>query len=251
MTNTRLTLAASLAFGLLTLSGCHSSQSNQVQIVSSDQIANISEYHHRPLNVIVTNPAGGVVVIADDTLETPRVQARTRGKLPAADFVSASLSGSSLTVERAGPDHRDLIDITVWVPFSDGVRIRNSHGSARLVGVGGPIDVEVGSGPDSGGPIELRTLTPLRDGLRLVTTDGWIKAIAPALSAGQVEVRSDDGSVFIRSDRGELTGAQVGPGYHTGTLNTGGPTFTLLTGRGDVNLDLIHAPFESGSWPKH
>ena len=254
MTNTRFSLAAAFALGLFALSGCHSSQPHQVQIAGfdhSDQTTNIAEYQHRPLSVSVTNPAGGVVVIADDSLQAPRVQARTRGNLPAADLVSASLAGSALTIDRVGPDRQALVDITVWVPQSNGVTIRNNHGSARLVRVGGPIDVEVGSGPGSGGPIELRTQTPLRDGLRLVTTDGWIKAIAPALSAGQVEVRSDDGSVFVRSDRGELTAAQVGPGYQLGTLNTGGPAITMLTGRGDVNLDLIHTPFESGSWPKH
>ncbi len=251
MTNTRITLAAALTLGLLTLSGCHSSQPHQVQIASADQTTNIAAYQHRPLSVSVTNPAGGVVVIADDTLQAPRVQARTRGNLPASTLVSASITSSALSIERVGPDRQALVDITVWVPHSDGVTIRNSHGSARLVRVGGPIDVEVGSGAESGGPIELRTLTPLRDGLRLVTSHGWIKAIAPALSAGEVELRSNDGNVFVRSDRGELTAAQVGPGFHTGTLNTGGPAFTMLTGHGDVNLDLIHAPFESGSWPKH
>lgn len=253
-----LTLIAMI--GLLasaSLTGCHTSQYHQVAIEGAPPPPSTHQTTHESapqtpttaFSVDINNPAGGVVLIADDTLQAPVVQARFRGRGhgSATDRVRATQHGSMLTVTRtSADDSQTLIDLTVWVPQSDGVTIRTSFGSARLVRVGGPIDVELGTA----GAIELRTQTPLTQGVRLVTPEGWIKAHLPALSTGSVELRAPEGKVFVRSRVGELHETAPEPGGFTGILNTDSAAITMLTGKGDVTLELSHKPFQSEPWPK-
>jgi len=238
---------------LASLTGCHTSRYHQVAIEGAPPLpAPLQSPARAPINafsVEVNNPAGGVVVIADDTLQAPIVQARfrARGQGSATDRVRATQLGSTLKVTRASAhDFQTIIDLTVWVPRSNGVTIRTSLGSARLIHVGGPIDVELGTP----GPIELRTQTPLTQGLRLVTPEGWIKAHIPALSTGSMELHAPQGKVFVRSRVGELHETTAEPGGFTGILNTDSAAITMLTGRGDVTLELSHKPFQSEPWPK-
>ncbi len=240
--------------GLAGLTGCHASEARQVSIAGYDAAAAASAataWASQPLSVDIVNPAGSVIVRVDPTLEGPRVQARTRGKLPAADRVNATLAGSSLTA-RVQPQagDADLVDVTVWVPESAGVRVQSSGGAVRLFDVAGPVAVDVGDATGHGGDIQLRTRRVLDEGVRLATTAGSVRAVMPARSLGQIQLRASNGKAYLRSDFGELVNAQVGPGFHTGTLNMGGPEVALLSGQGDVTLDLIDAPFESPAWPR-
>lgn len=225
--------------GLVGLTGCHASQTHQVAIQgASNSLATQTTAY----NIRVNNPAGGVVVMVDDTLDTPVVQARSRpSRTSASEFVQATLQGSALAVGRSDAfvTSQAIIDITVWVPRSDGVTVRSNYGSARLVNVEGPIDVELGEGTGTGGSIELRTNHPLTQGLRLVTPGGWIKAMIPIRSAGIVELQAPDGRAFLRSSGGELSETKTGKGYHTGILNGGSRAITLLSGSGDVTLELV------------
>jgi hypothetical protein len=225
------------------LGGCHASSQRQIAIAGADQPVAAA------YSVDVVNTAGGVLVMTDPTLETPVVQARLRGAGAADGHVQAMIEGSSLMVRRTSDSPAStLVDVTVWVPATSRVSVRTEQGKVSLNGVGGVVMVSVGEMTGVGGSIDLRTLTPLREGVSLTTTQGSVSAMMPALSSGRVELQTASGQVFIRSTRGELTNGQSGPGYYTGTLNDQGPEIALLTGEGDVTLEVLERPFQSASW---
>lgn len=220
------------------LSGCHASSQRQIAIAGADQPAAAA------YSVDVVNTAGGVVVMVDPTLDKPVVQARLRGQGAADGHVQAMIEGASLMVRRTSDSQvNTLVDVTVWVPATSRVSVRTEQGKVSLNGVGGLVMVSVGELTGVGGAIDLRTLTPLRDGVSLTTTQGSVSAMLPALSSGRVELQTASGQVFIRSTRGELTDGQSGPGFYTGTLNDPGPEIALLTGDGVVTLEVLERPF--------
>jgi len=232
-----------LAF-LLPLAGCHQSTQYRVPITGEGQ-QGVSAYA-----VEIHNSAGGVTVIAEQTMEGPVVQARSRGEGGATDEIDAQVSGSSLTVRRApGSDPNRVVDLTVWVPATSSVTVRSEHGSATLLRVGGPISVVLGEATGHGGQIDLRTQTPITEGARLSTTAGSVFAMIPANSIGEVELQSASGRAYVRSPSGELTGGTTGRGYYTGTLNESGPAITLLSGYGEVTLEVHSTPFRAPYWP--
>jgi hypothetical protein len=229
---------------LLPLAGCHQSTQYRVAIAGEgQQVAGAYA-------VEVHNSAGGVTVIAEQTMEAPVVQARSRGEGAAAEDIDAQISGSSLTVRRTpGSDPNRVVDLTVWVPATSSVTVRSEHGSATLLRVGGPISVVLGEATGHGGQIDLRTQTPITEGARLSTTAGSVFAMIPANSVGTVELQSASGQAFVRSPSGELTGGTTGHGFYTGTLNEPGPAITLLSGYGDVTLEVHSTPFRAPYWP--
>jgi hypothetical protein len=134
------------------------------------------------------------------------------------------------------------VNVTLFVPRCDGVRVWNRGGKVTLEGVSGALQVENARFAGSGAPIEVRTDKPVIDPVMLVTDSGTVAYQVGTGSSGRFTLDSADDreeldckvlSVDqIRSD-GKVT---------TAVVNAGENEVLLKSGEGLVTAIIMHEP---------
>ncbi len=138
------------------------------------------------------------------------------------------------TSERVSEDHR--ADIMVFVPATEGVRVKTGAGEVILVGVRGALMVENGDGA-----IEIRTNEPLTGASAISTNSGDVYYQAPLDSTGVFDVRSEEGEAIWRAGSPEALATPLvysKNGYSV-TLNQGTNAVTIRTGKGMASVILL------------
>jgi hypothetical protein len=137
---------------------------------------------------------------------------------------------------------RVWVNLTLYVPRCDGVRIWNRGGSVTLEGVAGAIQVENFDYAGNSAPIEVRTDRDIVDPVMLVTTSGTVAYQVGPGSTGQVTLDSAD-------DREEFDCNVLHPGQihsdgqtTTAILNSGANPVLLKSGSGRVIALVMDEP---------
>lgn len=174
-------------------------------------------------------------VIRKDAQEAITVRSRTVEK-DGRSIVSIKTSTKWPEPERV------WVNLTVFVPRCDGVRIWNRGGKVTLEGVAGALHVENLDYAGADAPIEVRTDQDIIDPVMLTTTLGTVAYQVGPGSAGRFTLDSADGEEEfdckvippsdIRSD-GTIT---------TATLNRGENPVLLKSGKGRVIALVMNDP---------
>ncbi len=184
------------------------------------------------VTVVATTEADGGIedeelpAVADAVVVT--AEAEERGGLPVIVVRSTSA--------RAEADHR--VDIEIRMPECSGVRIRNSGGVVKVVGVAGAVQVD-----NTDGPIEVRTQHVLGAPLALTTTAGEVRCLVPPGSKGDITLESDDGKVAF--DGPGVTGIRKmkgTPGRFAAVIDGADNPVLLRTGSGFVLFRVVENP---------
>lgn len=194
----------------------------------------------------VSNTVGTVTINVDPKVESPMIRASTRdGKVPS--WVGATMAGSGGAGGSARPVLRILnkdpradgawVNITITVRATGGVRVRNSGGPVRVNDVAGAIDIEV-NGVGDGDAAWVRMAGPIDSPITVRAERGAVTVVAPSGSQGELRLRSVDGATRVDASREKLSEVRSLLGDWTGRLNEGGPAIDLMTGRGDVLLQV-------------
>lgn len=221
----------------------------------------------------IQNPRGSVRVEVDPTLERPVVRSTVRwagAGTPLTGEHGAGADGAAVgwgesnpparvwAIPEAGPvgrvalrvgaelaggaPERTEVDITVRTPRCDGVRVSNAYGPVVLIGVGGAITVENGSGGRPGGRIELRTGRDIIDPVALVTTSGRVSAVLTPASRGEVDLYTEEGSASFIGDVGGISRVRPGPRRWRAVWNDGANPLVVRSERGDVRVLVVESP---------
>ncbi len=234
------------ACGLL-LGGCSASQERAYCLELSPTTG--------PLAIDIENFRGSVELRTVPDLQTIQVigEVRTAEKFnrPVQDeifdavAVSAKLeedgSRGTLRVRSTSTrletdDHH--VDLTIFAPRCDGLRVVNQGGLVMVVNTGGATDIH-----NRAGTVELRTSRPMVDQVTITTTDGSIYYQVPPGSTGRFDLQTLEGMTSFIDRVGQSTQSRSGSfEAYTGTLNEGTNEVVARTNNGDVRVWVIENP---------
>lgn len=230
--------------------GCGSAQVRRV-IIEADELGPSSG-----AAVDVSCFRGAVTVKVDRDLAQPRVRAKLHAgehrslAERAAQYETVSINVEPV-VQEGGPvlvvsatasaETADdvWVELLVRVPDCRGLRVVNSGGTVRALGVAGAIQIENGFEGRPGGPIEVRTDQPLHAPVILATSDGQIDLQMPPASTGTITLQTAAGRARFIAQGGVVTEARAQPGQWSGILNHGSNAIELRSGSGDVAVRAI------------
>ncbi|MFN0132196.1 MAG: hypothetical protein ACKVW3_06650 [Phycisphaerales bacterium] len=239
-----------LATVLVVVGGCARTRSFDVPVLGERLPAELTTA------VEVINWNGSVRVEADKRLAAPDVSATIyrqsrkgpKGKdLNIAATIRAIASYDDgrrvlrVTGSPASPERENDVSLvlTIRVPRSEGVTVRNAGGDVELVGVGGAIDVENGSGGLRGGDIVVRTGAAITSPVSLTSPQGLVHFQAGPGSSGTFDISSDSGPAEFVSKVGAVRGARPVPGHFRAVLNEGTNPVVLRAGTGTARAWII------------
>jgi hypothetical protein len=212
-----------------------------------------------PVALDIENFSGNVRVVVDPTLTSVKPVIKKRVSWGVDQFIredaQAAIHVRSRTVEQDGRSvitiktstkwiepKKTWVNLTLYVPRCDGVRVWNRGGKVTLEGVSGAIQVENAGLDGEEAPIEVRTDKAIVDPVMLVTDSGTVAYQVGPGSAGQFTLDSaDDAEEFdckvlspdlIHSD-GKVT---------TASLNAGDNQVLLKSGKGSVIVLVMTDP---------
>jgi hypothetical protein len=246
-------VAALATVVVLAVGGCSVPTHHDLRIANANALAKSD----RALAVDIENYRGSVVVEVLPGLTKPTLQAwvldETKGFMRVTDDVTvrswyaaevASVQGRPvlrILTKRTNETKPSSVRLVVQTPSCDGIRVRNSGGEVRLLGISGEVTVENGYKGGEGGGITVSTNRRLADAVSLRTTKGVISLMIPTNSQGRLDLNTPKGSpeVNVRGDgldnvKKTLTGFAA-------TLNNGVKPWTLLSAEGDIRVEV-------GSW---
>lgn len=145
---------------------------------------------------------------------------------------------TDLTVEGFRPP----IDVIVYVPRADGVRVRNAGGDIKIIGATGVIDAESGTPERAGGNIEIRTDGPIHDPITARSSHGDVKMVLSKNSAGTIELFAPRGSTTFDGRYGITEHSRPAKGYWSGVWNDGVNSITLRADDGDTAILVVEHP---------
>ncbi len=145
---------------------------------------------------------------------------------------------TDLTVEGFRPP----IDVIVYVPRADGVRVRNAGGEVKVIGAVGEIDVRSGTDDMAGGDIEIRTDGQLVDPINASSNGGDVKIVASKESAGTIELEAPRGRVTFDGRYGVTQHSRPEKGRWTGVWNDGINQISLRSETGDAVMVVVDHP---------
>jgi hypothetical protein len=137
---------------------------------------------------------------------------------------------------------RPPIDVIVYVPRADGVRVRNTGGKITIIGATGVIDAESGTAEIEGGDIEIRTDNPLTEPVTAMSTGGDVKMVLGKNSAGTIELIAPRGKVTFDGRYGVTEHSRPAKGHWTGIWNDGINAITLRAEDGDAVVMVADHP---------
>lgn len=137
---------------------------------------------------------------------------------------------------------RPPIDIIVYVPRADGVRVRNAGGKVTVIGATGVIDVESGTTVMEGGDIEIRTDGRIDDPITATTNAGDVSMVAGKDSTGTIELIAPLGRTTFDARYGVTTHSRPARGHWTGIWNDGINPITLRSEDGDTLMMIVEHP---------
>lgn len=145
---------------------------------------------------------------------------------------------TDLTVEGFRPP----IDIVVYVPRADGVRVRNAGGKITIIGATGVIDAESGTTDLEGGDIEIRTDSPIYEPITASTNQGDVKMVITRDSAGTIELLAPRGRTTFDGRYGVVDHSRPARGSWTGIWNDGINPISLRAEDGDALIMIAENP---------
>ena len=196
--------AAALAMPMLMLGGCATHDSRITTLAAPMQLTD--------LGLDVENPFGGVRVEVDQDFDHICMTESLLTPAFATDELREAFQGRvTLSTERveAAPGMETLrvrvvalepmqteegVNLTIRLPRCDGIRVRNTAGSAELVGVTGAIHVET-----IDGDIEVRCDEPVRAPVALIADSGNVYLQSPGGDEGRVELMFNNGDATFES----------------------------------------------------
>jgi hypothetical protein len=253
MISARLPTAACAVLAALVLASCGTVD----RVDATDQQIRVDT--STPVGIDIENFHGNVRVVVDPTLTAVKPVIKKRVSWLVDQFIredaQAAISVRSRTVEQDGRSvvtirtstkwveaDRTWVDVTLFVPRCDGVRIWNRGGKVTLEGVAGAIQVENVSIAGGEAPIEVRTDRSIVDPVMLVTDAGTVAYQVGPGSAGQFTLDSADGSEeldcsILRPDQIYSDGKVT-----TASINAGDNQVLLRTGKGSVIALVMRDP---------
>jgi hypothetical protein len=145
---------------------------------------------------------------------------------------------TDLTVEGFRPP----IDIIVYVPRADGVRVRNAGGKITVIGATGVIDAESGSAEHEGGDVEIRTDGPIHEPIIASSTHGDVNLVVGKDSSGTVELIAPRGRTTFDGRYGVVEHSRPKRGHWTGVWNDGINPITLRSDDGNAVVMIVEHP---------
>lgn len=190
-----------------------------------------------PLNVVVTNGFGSVILRASTDVDRPSVRVRrmddaeVRG--PQDGFV-ATLSGRTLTVDC--PDQGGPMQVEIVVHALTDVTVRNSGGVVVVSGVAGAIDVANGTAERPGDSITVTTGFRLSSAISLGTDRGAVALTMPSGSSGVLNIRGQPMRVNVNARNEAMAQVRLGEGTYAGVAN-GGEAEMRISAPGPVTVN--------------
>lgn len=189
-----------------------------------------------PLNVVVRNGFGSVVVRGDSDEDRPRVRVRrmdNAAELGPQEGFTAVMTDGTLNVdcpEQGGPMHVEIV-----VHALANITVRNSGGIVAIFGVSGAIDVANGTAERSGDAITVNTRHVLSAPISLGTDRGPVALNFPSGSAGVLNVRGQPMRVNVHARNENLAQVRLGEGTYTAIAN-GGAAEMRISAPGPVTI---------------
>lgn len=137
---------------------------------------------------------------------------------------------------------RPPIDVIVYVPRADGVRVRNAGGEIKIIGATGVIDAESGTAEMEGGDIEIRTDGRLDQPIRAWSSHGDVQVVMSKDSAGTIELVAPRGRTTFDGRFGVTEHSRPAKGYWTGIWNDGMNQITLRADDGNAVIMVVDHP---------
>lgn len=145
---------------------------------------------------------------------------------------------TDLTVEGFRPP----VDIIVYVPRADGVRVRNAGGKVTVIGATGAIDIESGLPEIAGGDVEIRTDARLDQPITASSTGGDVSLVASRDSAGTFELSAPRGRTTFDGRFGVVDDSRPSKGHWTGVWNDGINPVSLRSDTGNTVVMIAEHP---------
>lgn len=137
---------------------------------------------------------------------------------------------------------RPPIDVIVYVPRADGVRVRNAGGEIKIIGATGVIDAESGTAELAGGDIEIRTDGRLDQPISAWSSHGDVRVVMSKNSAGTIELVAPRGRTTFDGRYGITEHSRPARGYWTGVWNDGLNQITLRADDGNAVIMVVDHP---------
>lgn len=137
---------------------------------------------------------------------------------------------------------RPPIDIIVYVPRADGVRVRNAGGNIKIIGATGVIDAESGTAETAGGDIEIRSDGPIHDPITAWSSHGNVRMVLGKDSSGTIELFAPRGKTTFDGRYGITEHSRPAKGYWSGIWNDGINAITLRADDGDSVIMVVDNP---------
>jgi hypothetical protein len=134
------------------------------------------------------------------------------------------------------------VDLTLFVPRCDGVRVYNRGGKVTLEGVAGAMQVENVSFADHEAPIEVRTDKDITDPVVLSTDAGTVAYQVGPGSAGMFTLDSADSTEEFDCQVVWPANVHSDGRTTTATLNSGSNPVMLTSGKGRVLVLVMQDP---------
>lgn len=147
---------------------------------------------------------------------------------------------TDLTIE----GYRPPVDITVYVPQCDGLRVWNAGGNVDVVGVSGVIDVSSGDELRSGGDIEIRSGEELSETINAWSNGGDVTLLAGPDAAGTIELLAPRGKTSFWSKHGLTEHSRPEVGRWTGIWNDGTNSIHLESRHGNAKMMVVEHPVQ-------
>lgn len=212
-----------------------------------------------PVALDIDNFSGNVRIIVDPKLTEAKTVIKKRVSWHVDQFIreeaQEAITVRSRTVEQDGHSvinirtstkwiepNKTWVNVTLYVPRCDGVRVINRGGKVTLEGVSGAIQVENFELAGRAAPIELRTDKAIVDPVVMVTDSGTVAYQVGPGSTGQFTLDSaDDREEFdcqvLHPDQLHSDGKVT-----TASLNSGDNQVLLRSGKGSVLVLVMSDP---------
>lgn len=242
----RLTSAGLFLAGLLFVTGCGSTHTAE-QVLALDPV---------PLAVDVSNFNGAVTVRANPTRSDAMVRSAVyvAADVPVEEVASlveavrvdadvedhGGRSVLRIRTSTAGDESARRVDLTIEVPYCDGIRVETTGGHIVVIDTDGATTLA-----NRGGGIAFRTSHVIDEPVTLTAVDGSIFCGTPPGTGGVIDLKTLDGLVRFKDDSDGLDNAYSQPMAFSGTVNGGTNPIVCRTNSGDIWLRIHDEPGEA------
>lgn len=133
------------------------------------------------------------------------------------------------------------VDLIITMPDVRGVRVKTRDGAVDLVNIRGAVEVI-----NESGDVMVRTLRPMREPVRITTTNGDIGYRIRAESTGLFDLDAPGGRVEFKALRGDVIMRQTGAEHATAELGEATNPVVLRAMDGEVRVTVKSNPVGVG-----